>query len=247
MIRVLVLELLRGVRQETAQPVGGRLPLSPAQPVDPDHRPVESCLPKTAQPRTHLRLVPCLNDCLPASRVRCGARSKPLPRVVLPPSSLPLPRNPPRITRQHQDGKAVGPGTYIGTQRSFARHTLLRPRTAALRPGWCATRHAADPQSPDASRPARCRRASCPHRDTHARPPAPSFRGSRTSHGAIVRPGDCDVRSASMPLVRNTIRGCELQERSPLPTSRLRRYQARRSRLRCPWGCPRWRRSSKAR
>ncbi|MFI8966932.1 helix-turn-helix domain-containing protein [Streptomyces sp. NPDC053493] len=55
--------------------------------VDPDHRAVDSCLPKTAQPRTHLHLVPCLNDHFPPSRAtqapdcRCRpASSRPVRR-----------------------------------------------------------------------------------------------------------------------------------------------------------------------
>lgn len=112
MIWVLTLGLPRGVRHKTAQPVGSRQRQAPAQCVDPDHRAVDSCLPKTAQPRTHLRLVQSLNDHFPLSRVRRGASSKPLPRVLLPPPSFPLSWHLPSITGQRQGGKAMGPSTH---------------------------------------------------------------------------------------------------------------------------------------
>ena len=96
-IGVLVHGLSRGVRHETAQPVGGCSRQASAQRVDPDHRPVDSCFPKTTQPRTHLRLVRSLNDHFPLSRVRRGASSEPLPRVLLPPPSFPLSWHLPRI------------------------------------------------------------------------------------------------------------------------------------------------------
>ncbi|MFI5642017.1 AAA family ATPase [Streptomyces goshikiensis] len=103
LIRVLVLGRPRGVRHETAQPVGGRQPQASAQRVDPDHRSVDSCLLKTAQRHTHLCLVQSLNNKFPLSRVRRGTSSKPLPRVLLPPPSFPLSWHPPRIT-----GRAPG-------------------------------------------------------------------------------------------------------------------------------------------
>ncbi|MFF8812348.1 hypothetical protein [Streptomyces pactum] len=129
MIRVLVLGLPRGGRHETAQPVGGRQPQAPAQRVDPDHRPVDSRLSKTAQPRTHLRLVPCLKDHFPLSRVRRGVSSKPLPHVLLPPPSLPLSWHLPRITGRCQDGKASGPSTHtLGGRMSDRPQFLNRGR-----------------------------------------------------------------------------------------------------------------------
>lgn len=112
MIGVLVHGLSRGVRHETAQPVGGCSRQASAQRVDPDHRPVDSCFPKTTRPRTHLRLVRSLNDHFPLSRVRRGASSEPLPRVLLPPPSFPLSWHLPRIIGRRQGGKAIGSNTH---------------------------------------------------------------------------------------------------------------------------------------
>ncbi|GFN01128.1 hypothetical protein Sfulv_59380 [Streptomyces fulvorobeus] len=105
MIRGLAFGLSCGVFHETAQPVGGRQHESPAQRVDPDHRPVDSCLAETTQPRMHLSLVPTLNDHFSLPRVRRGASSKPLPRVRLPPppASARLRRPwPPAAGERHQ-------------------------------------------------------------------------------------------------------------------------------------------------
>lgn len=103
-----MLGLPRRTCYEAAQPVGGRQPQTPTQRVDPDHRTVDSGLLKTAQPRTHLRQVPTLDDHFPLTHVRRGARSKPLPRVLLPSPSLPLSWHPPRINGRRQEGKKFG-------------------------------------------------------------------------------------------------------------------------------------------
>lgn len=106
-----MLGLPRRTCHEAAQPVGGRQPQAPTQRVDSDHRTVDSRLLKTAQPRTHLRQVPSLDDYFPLTHVRRGARSRPLPRVLLPSPSLPLSWHPPRINGRRQEGKEFGPNT----------------------------------------------------------------------------------------------------------------------------------------